>query len=111
VVGGLGLMGEHEKLEKENMALKEKIYDVDNPRRRKSDNWMYSWGPKIAELLAAICIFYGGFRVTISTMKDDVACLKSAKETHALKINTLETKFDDIKEDLKEIKQILRGTR
>lgn len=73
--------------------------------RRDDDGrgWIKEYLPKAIELIIAIAIVYGSVNATLSYMKNDVAETKTEVKCLTLKVNTLETKFDYITQQLEKI--------
>lgn len=111
----INLMHENEKLRRENEALK----NGDSPKRRKDDNFIYSWLPKIAEVIIVLAIMWGGFRVSISNQTADIDNLKrivgtsNAQKNLCERTTTIETQYtfliDNITEMRKDIKILLES--
>ena len=65
--------------------------------------------PKLIEYAIVIGMVYGGIRVTVSYLQDDVRDNKSDIKALCLKVNTLEANYVNIMDELKDIKKIARG--
>ena len=82
---------------------------------RKTDKWIYTWLPKIIEVILIVGVIYGGMKVTLANLCADVNTLKircekqsAIDEAQNLKTNTLETQFVYIKETLNRIERKLK---
>jgi hypothetical protein len=75
---------------------------------RKADSWLYMMLPKVIEIIAVIAVIYGGVKVTLAALVNDVESLKCKVESSTLKINTLETRFEYIQETLNRIERKLK---
>lgn len=65
--------------------------------------------PKILEIVIVVAVVYGGITVTLGYLKDDMRLYKTKTDEVCLRVNTLETKFDYIKESLDRINKKLDG--
>jgi predicted Zn-dependent protease len=73
--------------------------------KRNSEKWNYKIISRVIEAIIIIAMIYGGIKVTLAGLCIDVDTLKCKTEEMALKINTLETKFEYIKETLTRIER------
>jgi hypothetical protein len=73
--------------------------------RRNGEKWNHKILIRVIEALIIIGVIYGGIKVTLAGLCIDVDTLKCKTEEMALKVNTLETKFEYIKETLSRIER------
>lgn len=73
--------------------------------RRNGEKWNHKILIRVIEALIIIGVIYGGIKVTLASLCTDVNKLKCKTEDMALKVNTLETKFEFIKEILTRIER------
>jgi hypothetical protein len=75
---------------------------------RKTDNWLYTWLPKIIEIILVVAVIYGGMKVTMANLSADINTLKIDSKEQGYKINTLEANYKNIKETLDRIERKIK---
>jgi hypothetical protein len=81
---------------------------MNEDKKRCSDGWFYTMLPKAIEIVAVIAVIYGGVKVTLAALVNDMNGLKADCKIYSLKINTLETKFEYIQDSLNRIEKKLK---
>lgn len=68
--------------------------------KRKTDKWIYSWLPRIIEVLVILAMIYGGMKVTIAGLNADVNKLKCDIENQKIESNTTKVEVGNIKTEM-----------